>query len=217
MTIETIIETMTPLIYKIAGRFYGQDVEDLYQVGVLGVIKAYKNYKENGTTKFSTYAYDYIFGEMYVFVNSLKPIKLSKDILRLYKTIEMTRYSLAQRLKRIPSNEELAIFLEYDVNKIEQAIAIATTVMSLDEGEVNERSIYETIPNQEVGISLDDRIQMQDSLATLNPEEQQIIKYHYLEDLTQSEIARKLNMTQVMVSRYEKRGLSKMRTYYTEN
>ena len=99
---EKIIELNKGLIYKIAKRFYNASLEDLYQAGALGVVKAYKKYKKNGTTKFSTYAYDFIFGEMYACVTKESQIKVSRDILRLYNLVEKTRYSLAQK-KRIYS------------------------------------------------------------------------------------------------------------------
>lgn len=216
MTITDIVEANKGLIYKIASQFYNVEIDDLYQAGVLGVMKAYRNYKQNGTTKFSTYAYDFIFGEMYAFVHSQNQIKVSRDMLRLYKSVEMTRYSLAQKLNRIPTNEEIALYLEKDVRIIEQAIQSSSYVMSLDSSEDDDRSIYETIPSKE-NISLDDQITISDGLETLDDDEKQILQYRYFEDLTQSEVARKLNMTQVMVSRYEKKGINKMRAYYVQD
>lgn len=216
MTINDVVNANKGLIYKIAGNFYNVDRDDLFQAGVLGVMKAYKNYKKNGTTKFSTYAYEFIFGEMYAFVQSQNQIKVSRDILRNYRTIEKNRYSLAQKLNRIPTNEELAIYLEMDINVIEQAIQAASMVMSLDfKDNDDERSIYETIPAKE-SIPIDEQLTIQDGLDTLNEEEKRILEYRYFEDLTQSEVARKLNMTQVMVSRYEKKGINKMRAYYVK-
>ena len=217
MTITDVVNANKGLIYKIAGQFYNVDRDDLYQAGVLGVMKAYKNYKKNGTTKFSTYAYEFIFGEMYALAYSQNQIKVSRDLLRLYKSIEMSRYSLAQKLNRVPTNEELAIYLEKDITVIEQAIQAASIVMSLDYKENDdERSIYETIPTKE-SLSLDEQLTIQDGLETLSEDERNILEYRYFEDLTQSEVARKLNMTQVMVSRYEKKGISKMRDYYVKN
>lgn len=216
MTINDVVNANKGLIYKIAGQFYNVDRDDLFQAGVLGIMKAYKNYKKNGTTKFSTYAYEFIFGEMYALSHSQNHIKISRDLLRLYKSIEMNRYALAQKLNRIPSNEELAIYLEKDLSVIEQAIEAASVVMSLDyKSGDDERSIYETIPSVDA-VSLDDKIAIQEGLDTLNDAEKQILEYRYFEDLTQSEVARKLNLTQVMVSRYEKKGINKMRDYYSK-
>lgn len=214
MTEEQLILANNALIYKIANRFYGIDRDDLYQAGITGVLKAYKNYVKNGTTKFSTYAYDYILGEMYELVYKEQKIKVSKDILRLHKKIEEARYDFALRNQYFPSNYELAEYLEIDVRLIEQATMSSYEVMSLDANDNNNdnRSIYESVPMKE-NISLDEHIALQEGLDSLSEDEKEIIKYRYYEDLTQGEVARKLNKTQVMVSRYEKKAISKMRKY----
>jgi len=216
LTINDVVDANTGLIYKIASQFYGVDRDDLFQAGALGVAKAYKNYQNNGATKFSTYAYEYIFGEMYNLAQAQNQIKVSRDYLRLYKEIEKTRYALAQRLNRIPNNEELALFLEKDIFVIEQAIQAASSVMSLDFQDSDERSIYEAIPSEEI-VSLDDRLVIQEGLDMLNEDEKKILEYRYFQDLTQSEVARILKMTQVKVSRYEKKGINKMKSYYAKN
>lgn len=214
MTTEDLIASNTGLIYKIANDyFYGVEREDLFQAGAVGVLKAYENYKKDGTTKFSSYAYPFIFGEMYTLAMQ-KQIKISKDYLKLYKSIEMARYSLAQKWGFIPNNEQLALYLEKDINEIETAIlAGSVMVSSLDKAGDEDRSLYETIASEQV-MSWDDQIAIQEGLAQLSEEERQIIKYRYFEDMTQSEVARKLKKTQVMVSRYEKKGIDKMREYY---
>lgn len=214
MTTNDIVKANTGLIYTIANQFYGVDKEDLFQAGALAVINAYQNYKDDGTCKFSTYVYKYIFGEMYKLANLQKQIKISKDYLKLYKAIEKTRYALAQKLNRIPTNEEIAIYLEQDIELIEQAILAGSTIVaSLDKQAEEDRSFYETIPSTEK-MPIDEKIAMEESMEQLSADEEKIIRYRYFEDLTQSEVARKLNMTQVMVSRYEKKGINKMRNYY---
>ncbi len=216
MTKEELVKNNLGLIHKVSNFFYNVDKQDLIQAGCIGIIKAYENYKNNGTTKFSTYAYDYVYGEMYALVNKSRDLKVSRDILKLYKSIEKSRYMLAQKLGRVPSNEDLALFLEKDIKVIEEAILCGEAIMmsSLDNQNDEERSKYETIATPE-SVSLDDRIDVMNSLEVLNDSEREIIKSRYFKDMTQSEIARKLNMTQVMVSRYEKKGLDKMRLYMT--
>lgn len=209
---EQIIKDNELLIWKIATHFYGVDKHDLYQAGVVGLLKALKKYNNDGTTKFSSYAHDYIFGEMYLIANN-RSLKISKDILKLYKKIEETRYILAQKLNRIPNNLELSKFLEIDLESIENACLCASTIMSLDEDCENSRSAYELIeaPKNDV----DTKILIDDSFAVLTNAEKDIIKSRYFEDLTQQEVAQKLKMTQVMVSRYEKKSIEKMREYLT--
>lgn len=212
MNIEDVIKSNEKLIYKIASRFYNYDKDDLYQVGVVGLLKALKNYQESAETKFSTYAYDYIFGEMYALVSNSRTIKLNKTILQLYKKIEQTKYLLAQKINHIPSNKELALYLEMDEEIIATTIQYSSSILSLDAETQEEVDLYNKLRKEE-SISIDEKIALQDSLKTLSKEERKIIDYRYFKDMTQKETANKLGMSQVMVSRYEKKSLDKMYNY----
>lgn len=209
--LEELIKSSAGLIWTLAKKFYGIDKNDLYQAGVLGVIKAYQNYKDDGQSKFSTYAYNYIFGEMYSLANS-KEIKLNKDVNRLLKKIEMARCKLSQEIMREPSNRELAIYLEMEEEKLEYILSLSSNFVSMDDERENERSLHDSICKEEY-ISMDERLELKDSINSLDTLEKDIIRSRYYEDLTQSQTARKLGITQVMVSRYEKRSLSKMKNY----
>ncbi len=209
MNTNLLIETHMGLIKNIASKFYVADKQDLIQVGVIGLLKAYQNFKDTKMAKFSTYAYPYIFGEMYTFVNGNKNIKVSKDILKIYKLVEKTRYDLAQKQGYLPTTEEVALFLELDPGIVYEAVTSAQAMISLDD-EANELNLHEVIPDKKT-TNIDLKLDLDDSFKVLSAEEQEIIKSRYYEDLTQSEVARKLNMTQVMVSRYEKKSLEKMR------
>ena len=127
MTKEAIIKSNMGLVYDVAKKFYNVDKQDLIQAGCMGLIDAYNNYQQNGTTKFSTYAYTYVYGKMYETVNKNRDIKVSRDILKLYKLIEKSRYMLAQKIGKIPSNMELAHYLEKDEREIEEAILSGDT------------------------------------------------------------------------------------------
>lgn len=209
--LEELIKSSTGLIWAVAKKFYGVDKNDLYQAGVLGVVKAYQNYVDDGKSKFSTYAYNYIFGEMYALANN-KEIKLNKDINRLLKMIELGKARLSQEIMRMPSNKELAAYLEMEEEKLEQILSYANSFVSMDEVCDEERSLHEVIAEEE-SVSVDERLELKNSINSLDAIEKDIIKSRYYEDLTQSETARKLGITQVMVSRYEKRSLTKMRDY----
>ena len=208
MTTNELIDTHMGLIKKIANKFYNASREDLIQVGVIGLLKAYQNFKA-GDAKFSTYAYPYIFGEMYQLVNTNKNIKVSKDMLKLYKLVEKTRYELAQRLRYVPTDREVADFLELDPTLINEAILCSQAMISIDD-EASELNLHEVIPDRH-SMNVDLKIAIDDSFEVLDSQEKEIIKARYFEDLTQSEVAKKLNMTQVMVSRYEKKSLEKMK------
>ena len=211
MTKEEIINQNAGLIYDISKKFYGYPKEDLFQAGVLGLLKAYKQYDENFNAKFTSFAYNYIYGEMYLLVNN-RPLKINKDILKLYKLIEQTRFSLTQRNGFVPSYDDIANFLEIDKEKIYEAVMAGQSIMSLDSDE--NISLYDTIKSEEK-VSIDDKILIDESMEMLSEDERNIIKSRYFEDLTQCEVARKLSMTHVMVSRYEKKGLDKMQKFLT--
>lgn len=211
MTKEEIINQNAGLIYDIAKKFYGYPKEDLFQAGVLGLLKAYKQYDESFNAKFTSFAYKYIYGEMYLLVNN-RPLKINKDILKLYKLIVQTRLSLTQNSGIVPSYEDVAKFLEIDNEKIYEAVMAGQSIMSLDSDE--NISLYDTIKSEEK-VSIDDKILIDESMEMLSEDERNIIKSRYFEDLTQCEVARKLSMTQVMVSRYEKKGLDKMQKFLT--
>ncbi len=211
MDYDKILKDNEKMIWKIANHFYGIDKNDLYQAGVVGLLKAIKNYRKNGTTKFSSYAYDYIFGEMYTLANN-KNIKISKDILNLYKKIEEARYTIAQKIGKIPSNLELSEFLNLNLDDINYACSSANIILSLDNEENDDKCLYECLGKND---DLDTKILIDDSFEVLTEDEKNIIKSRYFEDLTQSEVAKKLNMTQVMVSRYEKKSIDKLREYLT--
>ena len=115
---ENIISKYEPLIYKIARKFYNVELCDLYQAGCIGLIKAYRNYNPSDGTNFINFAYMYIFGEMYDFVNSSKDIKLNKEYLKLIKSINKAEEILFNKLGRSPSTAELSYFLEIDESLI---------------------------------------------------------------------------------------------------
>lgn len=208
--LEQIISIHDKLIYKIAAKFHDVSKEDLYQAGVIGIIKAYNNYNKQTETKFTTYAYNYIFGEMYELTNNTRSIRLNKNILKTYKKIEQARQQLAQKLGYYPSITELSKFLSIPESTINEIETCTGTIMSLDVEE--ERPVYETISSEKDQVSTDN-IDLKDSLNTLTEEEKQIINYRYYKDFTQSETARLLGMSQVTVSRYEKKSLTKMYNY----
>lgn len=208
MTTNELIESHMGLIKNIASKFYGNDKEDLIQVGVIGLLSAYQNFKDTHDAKFSTYAYPYIFGKMYEYVNSNRSIKVSKGLLKIYKLVQKTRYNLAQKVGREVTIEEVAQFLELDINLVNEAMMSQQELVQLDNTS-NDIDLYEVIPEKRDNLDL--KLDLDDSFKVLNSREKEIIKSRYYEDLTQSEVARKLNMTQVMVSRYEKKSLEKMR------
>ncbi len=206
MNIDIPIEEFKPLIKSIASNFYGVEYNDLYQAGVLGLIQAYKNYKSDGKTKFSSYAYKYIFGEMYNYMLSAKALKQNRDLLKLTKLIEKTNVYLTQSLGKVPTTLEIAKYLNIDPNLINMAISSTYSILSLDSESDNDSSLYNTIKDDKENKL--DYLDLKWSVDNLEEPYKSIIKLRYFNDYTQQEVAKKLKLTQVMVSRYEKKSLN---------
>lgn len=206
MNIDIPIEEFKPLIKSIASNFYGVEYNDLYQAGVLGLIQAYKNYQSDGKTKFSSYAYKYIFGEMYNYMLSAKALKQNRDLLKLTKLIEKTNVYLTQSLGKVPTTLEIAKYLNIDPNLINMAISSTYSILSLDSELDNDSSLYNTIKDDKENKL--DYLDLKWSVDNLEEPYKSIIKLRYFNDYTQQEVAKKLKLTQVMVSRYEKKSLN---------
>ena len=164
--IENIINSSAGLIWKIAKQFYNVDKNDLYQAGVLGVIKAYKHYQNERDVKFSTFAYKYIYGEMYLLANN-REIKITKDILKLLKMIERGKMKLSQEIMREPTNKELALYLEIEEEKLNQVLMYASKTVSLDEDCDEARNLHEVVSLDE-SVPLDDKMLLNESINNLN-------------------------------------------------
>lgn len=200
------------LIYKMISQYKSFDKEDLYQVAMMGLMKAKKNYKESENTKFSTYAYYYILGEINNYITASNPVKVSRDLLRLNKSLEQAKEVMRQRLKREPTTEELSIFLEEPVEKIQEATLATRQVESLDYAyEEENMDLYNSIGTEEIGMN-DEILDLKNAISSLPQEEQQLIIARYFDDLTQQETSKTLGMSQVQVSRKETKILEKLKT-----
>lgn len=214
---EEVINSTSKMIYMIINKYFrGYDKEDLYQVGVLGVIKAYDNYKKDHNTKFSTYAYTYIYGEIYTYTNNLKGLKLARENFSLYKKINEAKNILSQRLMKEPTIYELSSFLELDYKLIENIINSMKNIDSLERTISNDSkdlSLFDTISDEKDYYNID-YIMLNEEINNLPEPWNQIIKLRYFEDKTQSEVASILGMNQVEISRGEAKVLKKIRETY---
>ncbi len=206
--VKDLIVSNKNLIYSIANKFKG-DIEDLFQVGCIGLIKAHDNYQENMGVKFTTYAYKYIFGEIYQYVLRNKNIKVSSDTVKLNAAILRADEFLTQKFKRKPSYMEIANFLEVPIYKIEETIN-AMEVLSLDK-EMEDNNLYDFIASKELENT--DLIMLKDAINKLDNDERTLILKRYFYNMTQSEIAKEKGVNQVKVSREEGKVLTKLRSY----
>lgn len=200
------------IVYSIIQRYTKYfEKDDLYQVGMIGLINAYHNFDSTQGTKFSTYAYYYVLGEVRKYVRESGLVKVSSDLVKLNQCIEKTSEQMSQRLGREPTTTELSLFLEIDEEKIEEARVAALDVKSLD------YSVDEALPEFYNSVASYDKetspeiLDLRRELSRLSDEEKNLIVARYYEDMTQSEASRELGISQVQVSRKEGKILEKLR------
>ena len=200
------------LIYKIINKYRNYfETEDLYQVAVIGLIKAYKNYKNEYNTKFTSYAYPYILGEVIKYINEFRSIKVNKNIKLLYSKILKAKEILTQKLMKEPTTYELSLFLEMDEAVISEVMLANMTVDSLDKIIMEDDKNFELYDKVGYYDNSVENYPLTIELAKLTKEERQIIRARYYENMTQKEVGEALGMYQVEVSRKEKKILQKLK------
>lgn len=195
------IEKYSNYIYGISKKFNGYlNKEDLIQAGFLGLIKAKQNYKEDSNTKFTTYAYPYVIGEMCTLIREDKSIRVNRDIVKLKNAIEKATNFLSQQYLRMPTNLELANFLEVEESEIEKALKTVNLVQSIDisiDSDEKSMNLYDVIPDKETDI--DSLISLKEALLKLDDESKKMLLYSL--NMNQTELGNIYNMNQVQVSR----------------
>ena len=207
---ENILEYENLVRSIISKYHYYGDYEDLYQAGMMGLAKALKNYK-SGDAKFSSYAYDYIIGEVTTFMRENTNMRVSRDVIRLSRQIEKCRELLYQKLGREPTDLEISLITEIDEEKISEIKLLTREVESLDYvSEQNEEAMYNSIKVYDN--NLDSRhLDLEEGLNKLPEEERKLIYDRYYKGYTQSELSKELGISQVQVSRKETKILQKLK------
>ena len=200
------------LVYGIINRYSSYfDKDDLYQVGMLGLVDAYRHYDSSLNTKFSTYAYYYILGEVRKFIKDSNLVKVSSDLIKLNSSVEKAKEAMSQSLGREPTLTELSLFLEIDEEKIEEARVASLDIRSLDymvDDESND--LYNSIISTDNGMNCE-ILDLKIALDGLSDDEKNLIISRYFDDLTQTETSRELGISQVQVSRKEGKILEKLK------
>jgi RNA polymerase sporulation-specific sigma factor len=213
-SLNEVIKNNEKMIYALARNFKNYtNKDDLYQVGCIGLIKAYYKFDSSYNVKFSTYAYPYIFGEMKKYVREDRELKISRDITKFNLRIEKASILLTQKLKRVPSIKEISDYLELDEKYIVDAFRSRNSVMSLDEPvntDGKEISPYDLIADEK-SHDIDALIDLRNELAKLSDIDREIINERYHKDYTQSKVASNLGMSQVQVSRLESKILKRLK------
>lgn len=206
---EVILENSN-LIYSIATKFgSGQDMDDLFQAGCIGMMEAYKKFDASRGVKFTTFAYPYILGRISEYVRENHAVKLSKDMMRAKKKVDKAKMYLSQELMREPTNEELSDYLNIPLENLNMLVSYNGDGYSLDETYLDDLSLYDVIASKDIDYNT--LVFLKQEIDSLGEPERTIMYERYFEDMTQSEIAENLGLSQVDISRREKKVLVKLR------
>lgn len=199
------------MIYNIINKYrYHFEIEDLYQVAAMALGSAYDRYDSSYNTKFTTYAYLFVLGEVLKYISTERTIKVSRTNRSKYLKILKGMESLTQQLMKEPSIYELSLFLEMDESVIEEVLNANAQIDSLDK----------IISEDSKNLEMYDRVGYTDSnieylplslaLESLTEEERQLIEARYFYNMSQKETGEKLGKYQVEVSRQEGKILKKL-------
>lgn len=213
-----LIELNLPLVASISKKFLnrGYEYEDIFQIGSIGLVKAINNFDLNFNVKFSTYAVPMIIGEIKRFLRDDGMIKVSRNVKSLARKIHFYKEELTNKLKRSPTIDELAEYAGVEKEEIVFAIESSNTLQYLydtihqDDGapvllidKLSEKGSEDT--------NLIEKIALKDALRSLDEKARQIIMLRYFKDKTQVQVAKMLGISQVQVSRIEKKVLLQMK------
>lgn len=215
---EQILKENMGLVWSIVKRFLnrGYEGEELFQIGCIGLIKAIDKFDLNYSVMFSTYAVPMITGEIKRFLRDDGMIKVSRSLKETAIKAAKMREELTKDLHREPTLQEIAKHLEISCEDLVSAMDAQSEVESLQkpifEGEGNEISLMERMEDEgDEQNEVLNRILVEELLKTLTTKEQKIIKLRYFLEKTQTEIANELGISQVQVSRLERKILKDMR------
>lgn len=210
---DSFIESNLPLVHSLCKRFVGRGIEydDLYQAGCVGLIKAADGFDESRGLCFSTYAVPVILGEIRRMFRDGGSVKVSRSLKELSLKLTRVKAQLELKLSREPTVSELAAELGVTPEEVTEAQSAAMPTVSLtyeSEDGVCEVDVAVAGPED----LLTNKLLLQRAFKHLDDTEQQIIRCRYFEYLTQNETAARLGMSQVQVSRAEKKILLKLRS-----
>ena len=218
---DRLVQENMGLIWSIVRRFgnRGYEQEDLFQIGCIGLIKAIDKFDNAFEVKFSTYAVPLIMGEIKRFMRDDGMIKVSRSVKENSWKIRRTSLEMAQSLGREPTIEEISRNMEIPVQDIVVAMESLTEVESIYrsvyQSDGSEVYLIDKISNEKAGEEQTEKILnnllLEQVISGLDDNEKNLLNLRYFQNKTQTEVAKRLGISQVQVSRLEKKLLCKMR------
>ncbi|GIN73484.1 RNA polymerase sigma-F factor [Bacillus sp. J14TS2] len=215
---DHLVEKNVRLVWSVVQRFLnrGYDPDDLFQIGSIGLLKSIDKFDLSYDVKFSTYAVPMIIGEIQRFIRDDGAVKVSRSIKELGNKIRKARDELAKRDGKVPTVSDIATYLDVSQEEV---------LMAQDAGR-SPASIHETVYENDGDpiILIDqisdendhkwfDKIALEEAIRVLDERERLIVYLRYYKDQTQSEVASRLGISQVQVSRLEKKILDQMKEH----
>ena len=208
---ERLVTENTGLIWSIARRYFGRGVEpdDLFQLGCVGFLKAVYG------TQFSTYAVPKIAGEIRRFLRDDGAVKVSRSVKERAAAIKKARERLTGDFGRDPTVSELSEALGLSPEEIAAAETATSATESIQRQTGEEGfSLEDVLCTDGMEEKLLERMALQEALARLNDKERLVIQLRYYHSLTQQRVAGLIGVSQVQVSRIEKKALERLRTFF---
>lgn len=216
---NTLVQENTGLVWSIVKRFLGRgcEADDLFQIGVIGLLKAIDYFEESYQVKFSTYAVPMITGELRRYLRDNTMLKVSRSVKENLVLIKKCTKQLSDSLGREPVMDEIAeatgLCREDILTASEAGMEVESLHKVIYQGDGSSIELMDRIEDEtNANEKLINHVFVKEMLQELGDKERQIIVGRYFEQKTQSQLARELGMTQVQVSRMEKKILQGMRT-----
>lgn len=214
---EILIKNNSGLVWNIVKRFIGRgyETEDLYQIGSMGLIKAIKRFDVNLDVQLSTYAVPYIMGEIKRFIRDDGIIKVSRQTKELAIKIKQIQNEYLNKNGEEITITKISEVLNIPKEEIAAAIESSNTVNSIysvEGANEDERTLLEKISDtKDEYNNLVDKITLKELINNLDEKEKKVVLLRYYKEQTQAQVGKTLGITQVQVSRIEKKVLDKMR------
>ena len=208
-----MLDEQKRLVYSIISNYANKNNrDDLFQAGMMGAIIAYNKYDKSLGVKYSTYAYKYIMGEVLKYLREDRNIHISRDIINDYKKILIGRDYIYKEYGHV-DDKKLCKILGITEERLNEVINYNDNVISLNKSIGEDITLEDTIKDNK--LDLNDLVSLKDALNNLSLEEQKLIYERYYNDLTQTEIAKRDNISQVKVYRLERKILDKLKDKMT--
>ncbi|HHX75223.1 MAG TPA: sigma-70 family RNA polymerase sigma factor [Firmicutes bacterium] len=204
-----------PLVRSLVKRYSGEYAEedDLFQVGCIGLLKALRGYDPRRGTAFATYAVPVIAGEIKMYLRGQGSVKYSRAIKQQAGRVRRVREELEQRLGRQPSLAELSTACSLEREELLMALEASRAPVSLDAEQPGRAEVAVEPPATEDVL---DRLALQEALEYLPERERRIVIYRYFRKKTQQEVAEMLGLSQMHISRLERKVLQKLKAHLSE-